>query len=388
MSENQNRPTMKDLLQKVSVSDELKIGDQISGKIIFLAKNQCLIEIRNIGLGIVRGKELYNEDFLAKLKIGEEIESIVIELDNELGMVELSFRAIGKDKIWQDIQQSFEDKLTVEARIKDANRGGFLVKVKGVDGFLPASLLSPTHAIKNATIEENSLLSQMKKYVGQIFNVKIININTETETLILSEKSVSDEIARVKLQKFSIGQTIEGTVVGVVDFGVFVRFDDDLEGLVHISEIAWKKVEDPRKDYKIGQKVSAKIIDIDDENRINLSVKQLMQNPWASFAKASKPGDKFVGTISKIVSYGVIVVNDQDIQGLCHITQLSEEPLDSPAKIHDILKVGQSKEFTVLSLDSDEKLYLTLLEFDKATEIQKNLSNSKVEKSEDSATAE
>jgi len=379
MSEPQTRPTMKDLLQKVSMSDQLKIGDQIAGKIIFLAKNQCLIEIKNIGLGIVRGKELYNEDFLSKLKIGEEIESIVIELDNELGMVELSFRAIGKDKIWQDIQQSFEDKSTVEARIKDANRGGFLVKVKGVDGFLPASLLAPTHAIKNATVEENSLLSQMKKYIGQIFNVKIININSETETLILSEKSVSDEIARLKLQKFKIGQTIEGTVVGVVDFGVFVRFDDDLEGLIHISEIAWKKVEDPRKDFKIGQKVEAKIIDIDEENRINLSVKQLMQNPWSAFAKGAKPGDKFTGTVSKIVSYGAIIVNDQDIQGLCHISQMTEETLDSPAKIHDILKIGQTKEFTILSLDSDEKLYLTMLDFDKAVEIQNNMASSKPE---------
>lgn len=387
MSETQNRPTMKDLLQKVSVSDQLKVGDQISGKIIFLAKNQCLIEIKNIGLGIVRGKELYNEDFLSKLKIGEEIESIVIELDNELGMVELSFRAIGKDKIWQDIQQSFEEKSTVEARIKDANRGGFLVKVKGVDGFLPASLLAPTHAIKNATVEENSLLSQMKKYVGQIFNVKIININSETETLILSEKSVSDEIARAKLQKFKIGQTIEGTVVGVVDFGVFVRFDDDLEGLIHISEIAWKKVEDPRKDYKIGQKVNAKIIDIDEENRINLSVKQLMQNPWAAFAKATKPGDKFTGTVSKIVSYGAIIVNEHDIQGLCHISQMTEETLDSPAKIHDILKIGQTKEFTILSLDSDEKLYLTMLDFDKALEIQNNMANAKPEKTEEDASS-
>ena len=387
MSETQNLPTMKDLLQKVSVPDELKVGDQIAGRIIFLAKNQCLIEIKNIGLGIVRGKELYNEDFLSKLKIGEEIESIVIELDNELGMIELSFRAIGKDKIWQEIQQSFEDKSTVEARIKDANRGGFLVKVKGVDGFLPASLLAPTHAIKNATVEENSLLSQMKKYVGQIFNVKIININSETETLILSEKSVSDEIARIKLQKFKIGQTIDGAVVGVVDFGVFVRFDDDLEGLIHISEIAWKKVEDPRRDYKIGQKVQAKIIDIDEENRINLSVKQLMQNPWAAFAKDTKPGDKFVGTVSKIVSYGAIIVNEHDIQGLCHISQMAEETLDSPAKIHDILKIGQNKEFTILSLDSDEKLYLTMLDFDKALEIQNNIASTKPDKTQEGSAS-
>lgn len=376
------RPTMKDLLQRVNPDSEIKIGDRINGKIIFLAKNQALLDIPNVGLGIVRGKELYNEEFLAKLKIDEVIEAVVLELDNELGMLELSFRAIGKDKVWEEIQKAFDEKTVIDAKIRDANRGGFLIKVKGIDGFLPASLLSPTHAVKNVSVEDNSLLNQMKKYVGQSFKVKIININLENESLIVSEKSVSDEIAHLKLQKYKVGETVEGHVVGVVDFGVFVRFDEDLEGLIHISEIAWKKVEDPRKEFKIGQKVKAKIVDIDSDNRINLSIKQLMDNPWKEFSKGTKPGEKFVGTVTKIVSYGVIVVNDEDIQGLCHISQISEDGIDSPAKIHEILKIGDTKEFTVLSLESDEKLYLTLLPFNKAVEVQKALASKKEEEQE------
>jgi ribosomal protein S1 len=142
-STTKNLPTMRDLLQKVSDQKPLAVGDQIKGNIIFLAKNQCLMDIPNLGLGVVRGKELYNEEFLSRLKIGEEIEAIVIDLDNESGFIELSFRAIGRDKIWEGILQAFEDKSIVEARIRDLNRGGFLVKVHGVDGFLPASLLSP-----------------------------------------------------------------------------------------------------------------------------------------------------------------------------------------------------------------------------------------------------
>jgi ribosomal protein S1 len=378
----EGQPTMKDLLQRVSSQDQIKPGDQIKGKIIFLAKNQCLIDIENVGLGVVRGRELYNEDFLSKLKIGEEIEAIVIELDNEIGMLELSFRAIGKDKTWEEIQKAFDDKEIVDAKIRDANRGGFLVKVKGVDGFLPASLLAPAHAIKNVSIEDNSLVSQMKKYVGQSFKVKIINVNLENESLILSEKSVSDEIAKIKLQKYQVGQSIDGEIVGVVDFGVFVRFDGDLEGLIHISEMAWKKVEDPRKDYKIGQKVTAKIIEVDAENRINLSIKQLQENPWSAFSQKAKPGDKFRGTVVKIVSYGAIIVNNHDIQGLCHISQISEEMLESPAKIHEILKIGEVKDFTVLSLESDEKLYLTMLDFSKAQQIQKSVMSRKSEDSE------
>lgn len=369
----QNMPSMTDLLTKVSNQNDLREGDKVMGNIIFVAKNQALIDVPNVGLGVVRGRELYNEEFLAKLKVGEEIEAVILELDNELGIMELSFREIGKDKIWEDIQNAYEEKLVIECKIREANRGGFMVKVKGVDGFLPASLLAPAHAIKNVSVEDNSLLNQMKEYVGQTFAVKVININFDNETLIVSEKAVSDEAAQIKLQKYKVGSIIEGTVVGVVDFGVFIRFDEDLEGLIHISEIAWKKVEDPRKDFKSGQKVQAKIVDIDKNGRINLSVKQLLENPWINFSKQAKPGDKFIGTVSKVVSYGAIIVNDDDIQGLCHISQVAKEEIKNPAEIHKYLKIGEKKEFQVLSLETDEKLYLTMIDLDTAIERQNKI---------------
>lgn len=379
---SQTRPTMQDLLQKVDDNLKITVGEKVTGTIIFLAKNQCLINIHDQTLGIVRGRELYNEEFLSKLKIGEEIEAIVLELDNEIGMLELSFRAIGRDRIWNEILQAHEDKATVSAKVREVNRGGFLVKVHGVDGFLPASLLSPTHAIKNVGVEDTSLSSQMKKYLGQSFNVKILNINEENESIIVSEKAVSDEIASQNLAKYKVGDIIEGEVVGVVDFGLFVRFDEDLEGLIHISEIAWKKVEDPKKEFKLGQKVSAKIVEIDKDNRVNLSIKQTLANPWINFSKKNKPGDEFEGVVAKIVSYGAIIVNDEDIQGLCHISQISEDHIENPAKIHDYIKVGAKMTFKILSLESDEKLYLTLLDFDKALEIQKHLAVNSEEQSE------
>jgi DNA-directed RNA polymerase subunit E'/Rpb7 len=179
---------------------------------------------------------------------------MVIDLDNEQGFVELSFRAIGRDKIWTEITAAFEAKTTVEAKIRDANRGGFLIRVNGIDGFLPASLLSPTHAIKANGVEDKSMTAKMKKYVGQIFNVKLVNINAETDSLIASEKAVSDEIAQFKLEKYKVGDSVEGSIIGIVDFGLFVRFDEDLEGLVHISEMSWKKVENPYKEYRVGEK--------------------------------------------------------------------------------------------------------------------------------------
>ncbi|NJR20381.1 MAG: S1 RNA-binding domain-containing protein, partial [Hyphomonadaceae bacterium] len=171
-------------------------------------------------MGVVRGKELYNEEYLSGIKVDDEVEAILLDLDNERGMIELSFRAIGRDKIWTDVKNVFENEITVDAKIRDANRGGFLVRVQGVDGFLPASLLSPMHAVKQTGIEDKSLLNQMKKYVGQNFKVKVISINEDADTLIVSEKAVSDELAKEKLSKYKVGDIIEGTVVGAVDFGI------------------------------------------------------------------------------------------------------------------------------------------------------------------------
>jgi ribosomal protein S1 len=373
------QPSMNDLLQHVANDTQLKIGEMLSGKVISISKNEVLIDIENVGLGIVRGKEIYNEEYISRIKEGNTVEGIILDLDNELGMIELSFRAIGRDKIWNEIKAQYEKQETVDARIREVNKGGYIVKVQGVDGFLPASLLSPTHAIKQVGLEDKSLVNQMKKYLGQVFKVKIISINPEADTVIVSEKLVSDEIASEKLSKYKVGQVVEGTIVGTVDFGVFVRFDDELEGLVHISELAWKKVEDPRKEYKIGEKIQAKILEIDKESRINLSIKQLLPNPWNQFIKGAKIQDKFVGTVAKIVSYGAIVVNKEDIQGLIHISQITDKTIDSPAQIYDYLKVGETKEFTILSIDEDEKLYLTLLDFELANQRKDLIAKTKEE---------
>jgi small subunit ribosomal protein S1 len=367
------QPSMKDLLTHVKNIIEYSEGDTVKGVVLSVSKNEVIVDIPNVGLGVVRGKELYNEEYLSGIKVGADVEAILLDLDNEKGMLELSFRAIGRDKIWNDIKNIFENSITVDAKIRDANRGGFLVRVQGVDGFLPASLLAPMHAVKQNTVEDKSLLAQMKKYVGQNFKVKIISINEDADSLIVSEKGVSDELAKEKLSKYKVGGIVEGVVVGAVDFGIFVRFDEDLEGLVHISEIAWKKIDDPRSEFKLGQKFKAKIVEIDSENRINLSIKQLLPNPWVDFVKNTKPGDKFIGKVNKIVAYGAIVINDDDIQGLCHITQMNENQIENPSEIHNILKIGEIKEFTVLGVDLDEKLYLTLLDFDKAKKVQEDL---------------
>jgi small subunit ribosomal protein S1 len=353
------QPTMADLMKKVTDVPTLVVGEKVAGTIIHISKGEVIMDIDNVGLGLIRGRELYNDNFVSGLKLGESVEAVVKSLENERNMTELSFRAVGRDKIWGEIVAAYENRTTVEVKIRDTNRGGFLIQAMGVYGFLPASLLAPAHAIK-PTGDASSLSNQMKKYIGQVFKAKIVSIDAENDTVIVSEKAIADEVASAKLKNYTIGQVVDAEVTGVVDFGAFVRFDEDLEGLVHVSELSWKKIDKAEDVVKVGQHVQAKITEIDEDNRISLSIKQTQENPWTLFSQSVEVGDKFVGLISKITTFGIVAVNDQDIAGICHISQLLEDGDVTPATIHEHFKVGDKKEFSVLAVEKD-KLYLTLL---------------------------
>lgn len=373
------QPSMNDLLNYATatpgVFKDINVGEVVKGSVLSISKNEVLIDLPMLGLGVVRGMELYNDEYLSSIKPGAEIEALVINLENEKGMVELSFRAIGRDQIWNELQDIYEKKGSTEAKVVHANRGGLMVKVRGVIGFLPASLLSPSHSIKQTSLSEsNTLLKQMQKYIGQSFSVKIDDLDRESDKLIVSEKAVSDEMVGQKLSKYKVGDVIEGRVSGIVDFGLFIRFDTELEGLIHISELAWKKVEDPRESFSLGQLVKAKIISIDGDGRVNLSIKQTQDNPWVNFSETTKVGTVIKARVSKITTYGAICVTENQIQGLCYIGQMSETPIDNPSKIHDILKVGQEYDFTVIEIHpSDYRLSLSLLPYDVAVKIDSEI---------------
>jgi ribosomal protein S1 len=378
-SNNDTQPGMSDLITYASASPEvykdIKVGEVVKGTVLSISKNEVLVDLPMIGLGVVRGMELYNDEYLSSIKPGADVEALVLSLENEKGMVEMSFRAIGRDQIWNELQEIYTKKIVTEAKVVHCNRGGLMVKVRGVIGFLPASLLSPSHSIKQTSLSEsNTLLKQMQKYVGSSFQVKIDDLDRESDKLIVSEKAVSDEMMGQKLSKYKVGDVIEGRVSGIVDFGLFIRFDTDLEGLIHISELAWKKVEDPRESFTLGQLVQAKIISIDGDGRVNLSIKQTQENPWVHFADSTKVGSSIKAKVSKITSYGAICVTENQIQGLCYIGQMSATPIDNPVKIHDILKVGQEYDFTVIEIHpSDYRLSLSLLPYDEAVKIDSEI---------------
>jgi ribosomal protein S1 len=326
-------------------------GDIVKGTVISASKAEVKLDIDGIMTGVVRGRELYFESTeYANLKPGSEIEATVMEVENENGELELSFRQAGQKKTWATLLEAFEHKKPISVKINDANRGGLLVSYMQVPAFLPVSQLSPENYPRVSGGDKAKILEKLKSLVGTELKVEIINLDQKEEKLIVSEKNAWHEKQRDVISKYKIGDLVEGTVTAVTNFGVFVSFGDNLEGLVHISELAWQRIDDPGDFYSAGDKIKAEVINIDGA-KIFLSVKKLQDDPWKDIDQKYKIGQSYPGTILKINPFGMFVELDKDIHGLAHISQIE---LAAGQKIDTKYTVGEKKEFTVVSIEPKE----------------------------------
>ena len=343
--------SMSELVQDEKALRILHEGDVIHGRILSVGKNEVYVDVEGIGIGVVRGRELYDdEQVLSSLKVGDEVYASVVEIDNREGNIELSFRKAGQERVWQSLMEKLESKETVTTKILEANKGGLMVKINSVVGFLPVSQLSPAHYPRVEDGDKNKILSVLRGYIGQDFDVRIITVEQEGEKLIVSERAVTEDELMQKISKLSIGDVVEGVVTGVVNFGAFVKFGDDLEGLVHISELAWQRIEDPKTIIHVGNKVKAQIIAIDND-RISLSLKRLQKDPWEDAVKKYRIGQIVQGKILKLASFGAFVELDQDIQGLAHIGELTDKKVQDAS---EVLKEGETCEFKIISIEPAE----------------------------------
>ena len=342
---------MNDLVQDEKALRILREGDVIHGRILSVGKNEVYVDVEGVGIGVVRGRELYDdEQILSSLKVGDEVYASVVEIDNREGNIELSFRKAGQERVWQSLTEKLENKETVTTKILEANKGGLMVKINSVLGFLPVSQLSPVHYPRVEDGDKNKILSVLRGYVGQDFDVRIITVEQESEKLIVSERAVIEDELMQKISKLSIGDVAEGVVTGVVNFGAFVKFGDDLEGLVHISELAWQRIEDPKTIVQVGNKVKAQIIAIDND-RISLSLKRLQKDPWEDAVKKYRIGQVVQGKVLKLASFGAFVELDQDIQGLAHIGELTDKKVQDAS---EVLKEGETCDFKIISIEPNE----------------------------------
>lgn len=347
-----------------------KVGEIIEGTVISFSRTEAHLDIDGITTGVIRGPELYDESGeFSDLKSGERAQATVLELENENGEMELSFREAGHRKAWDLLHELRGSSKVIKAKVMDANKGGLLVRVGRVNGFLPVSQLIPEHYPRVEGGDRNKILERLQTYVSQLFDVKVIDVDEVEDKLIVSEKAAWEEMKREALANYKIGDVLEGRVTGVVDFGAFVEFGDGFEGLVHISEMAWQRIDNPRDLVKVGDVVKVQIIQMQG-SKISLSMKRFLDDPWKKAAKKYEVGQVVQGKVLKLNPFGVFVELDEEIHGLAHISELSKKVIKDPS---DVVTVGETRDFKIISIEPDEhRLGLSIKAIDDKPKTEKD----------------
>lgn len=344
----QKRHPMEALLKIGGVAVP-KPGEIAEGTVVEKERGVLFVDLGIRGMGIVYGREYKAaEDLIKPLAPGDTIHAKIVELDNDEGYIELSLKEAGDEKRWIKLREMRDKGDTVELKITEANRGGLIMELEGIKGFLPASQLSIKNYPRVEGGDKERILQELQKLAGTTLRVKVIDLDPREQKLIFSEKGVTSEESRAALAKYAAGDTVEGEVTGVVDFGAFVRFGETLEGLIHISEIDWILIEDPRSVLKPGDRVTVKILDLAN-GKIALSLKALKEDPWVKIAEQYKKGDLVKAKITRFTSFGAFAEIAPQIQGLIHISEFG-----TPAKMQTELKTGETRELRVILIDPKE----------------------------------
>ena len=346
--------SMKELLAKEEFYLP-KAGSILHGQIINVSKSSVIVDLGSAGIGIVYPGEFYdNPERMRSLKPRDTVSVMLVELENEDGYRELSLKAAQMTTAWQDIKEKMDKNEIVSTTIVNINKGGLIVEMSGIQGFLPLSQLSSEHYPKVEGGDTTKIVQALQKFKGQEFKVKIIDFSESENRLIVSEKAISEDLAKEELKKLNIGEIVEGEITEVTDFGAFVKLSDSLDALIHSSEIDWKFIEDPREVLHTGEKIKAKIINLDG-GRVSLSLKALKPNPWETAEEKFQVGQKVKGKVIKVRPSGVFIELTSEIVGFLPAAELGER------KIEETLEAGKEYDLAIVSIDvKDHKIVLTL----------------------------
>lgn len=333
-------------------------GTLVEGKVIAKEKLSLYVDIPPFGTGIIFGREYLNaRDVIKKVNIGDSITGKVIDTEGERGYIELSLKEAKQALIWSDAEIAIKNKEVFNLPVKEANKGGLLIEWNGLEGFLPASQLSAEHYPRVPDGNKDQIIGELNKLIGQELAVSIITADPRENKLIFSEKTLDTKARREIVEKYALGDVLDGEVTGVVDFGVFVKIEDSLEGLVHISEMDWSLVENPRDLYKPGDKIQVKVIEVK-EGKVSLSIKALKPNPWAEAGNKYKAGSKVEGVVIKYNKHGALVSIEEGVAGLVHISEFKDE-----TDLKNSLILGKSYPFIINVFEpKDERLTLVFKE--------------------------
>ncbi len=342
---------MEQLLKDAPPILRVHPGELVEGMVVFRGKNKLLLDIGGTTTGIVSGRELRDSfNTFKELKVGEPVSALVLEEENDEGMVVLSLRMASQQKAWDRFHRQVETDATMKFVPQEANKGGLLANIDGIRTFLPVSQLAPVNYPRVNNADASEIISRLQKFIGHTFTVKIITMDEEAGKIVVSEREAMAEERAKALEHLKVGDEKEGIVSGIVKFGLFVAFEG-LEGLVHISEIAWGHVKNPSEYAEVGDKVKVKVIGLDGE-KLSLSIKQLTKDPWEEIAERYPVGKKVQGTVVRFADYGAFLKLEKDINGLVHLTELAHHKVTDPA---EALTIGQKVDAQVINIDVDER---------------------------------
>lgn len=329
-----------------------KPADFVEAKLLRKGQKVAYFDLGNFGTGILYGVEFINaSSAIKKLTVGETVSVKVLELENEEGFIEISMAEAGKQKVWEEIREIKNVDEPIMVTVSGANSGGLLTEVNGIKAFLPVSQLANEHYPRVPDGDKEKILEELQKFVGTEMKVKILNSNQVMNKLIVSEREVADEGVKKILDEYKVGDVVEGVISGVASFGAFIKFEKhpSIEGLIHISEIDHRLIENPKDAVTVGEKVTAKIVEVKD-GRVSLSLKALKPNPWDAVSEKYKEGQQVSGTITRFNPFGAFVALDTEIQGLIHVTEFG-----GVAEMKEKISLGQEYNFVIDSVKPEEK---------------------------------
>lgn len=336
--------TSEDFMEQIEDSlVRISPRDIVKGDVITVKEDEVFVDIHFRADGIIKSDEMTDEEQENPTEAfheGDEIDVYVIKLDDGEGNVALSTRRVEGLKHWQQLVDKFEAGETVEAYVSGENRGGLVVKVMGINGFIPASQIT-TYFVKN-----------FKQFVGQTLDCKVLSIDERKRRVVLSSRAVREEQLDDVWENIVVGQQVKGKVVRMTDFGAFVDLGG-VDGLIHVSDIAWQRIDKPSDVLTIGQELEPLVLKANRErNRISLGLKQLQPKPFDVFAENNKAGDVVTGKVVNMLEFGAFVRLKEGVEGLIHVSQIANHHVEKPS---DELNIGDVIEVKILDIDMERQ---------------------------------
>jgi len=367
-STNNNNQTMESLLNEQDLNVDLPQSGEIrTGVIASISPSQILVSIGAKSEGVVSGREL--EQLTAEereaLKVGQEVPVFVLNPEDSNGNVVLSLKRAQEQISWDNVEKLVASDEVVDSKVMGFNKGGLIVGVEGLRGFVPSSQIS---AMRRSQSTGDTPEQRWQKMIGQPITVRVIEVDRERRRLILSERAASTEsrqsIKERVIEELEEGKVYTGRVTSLANFGAFINING-ADGLVHLSELSWEHIDHPREVLEVGQEVKVKVINVDrDKKRIGLSVRALQEDPWRSRVEKYSVGQLVEGVITRLTKFGAFARLEGDIEGLIHISEISDHRIEHPK---EVLKEGEVKSLRVIRIDPEQhRIGLSLRKVDSA----------------------